>query len=71
MTRVTDEDLAYVKEHLDLSASEYAKVDAVIAELLALRKVADSAVKYHQADVDSESQPYDDMVAALIEAGAL
>jgi len=43
MTRVTNEDLAYVKEHLGLSAPEYAKVDAVIEELLALRKVADAA----------------------------
>ena len=45
--------------------------DAVRVELLALRKLANATVKFHKSDVDSESQPYDDMVAALIEAGAL
>ncbi len=69
MTRVTDEDLAYVKEHLGLSASEYAKVDAVIAELLALRKVADAAMKWAEQPCEPGPPPrLTDVERELIDA---
>lgn len=74
MTRVTDEDLERMAAMCasDVTDDRSALLgDAIRAELLALRKVAAAAARFHRADVDSESKPYDDMVEALIEAGAL
>lgn len=71
--RVSDEDLNYVMEHLDLGVREYALVDAVVAELMALRKVADAASRYLAAygeEDDAEMQTIlDVMEMALKEAG--
>ncbi len=63
MTRVTDDDLDAIALAMKTTASTKTikRWAAVHAELLALRKVADAAARFHKADVDSESKPYDDM----------
>jgi hypothetical protein len=74
MTRVTDDELERMVMMCASDVTDDCRAllgDAIRAELLALRKVADAAVKFHMADVDSEAEPYYDMVLALIEAGAL
>jgi hypothetical protein len=72
MTRVTDEDLEWLAGYYLGDSSKAARiVREMRAELLALRKVADAAVRYHKTEAADEWRPYDDMVEALIEAGAL
>lgn len=64
--KVDDETLDYVKNWLGLSVGEYAKVDAVVAELMALRKVAEAAAVF--ADY-VEGRGRRQLLDALKEAG--
>jgi len=70
MTRVTDEDLAVVQRHtpwttdVDERSRHRQCINAVIDELLALRKVAEAAVRYCGSPTG-----YRALKAALREAG--
>lgn len=70
---VSDEDLAYAREHLGLNIHDYGIVDHIIAELVALRKVAEGALALERAmkgiPCECNDKSCEVMCKALREAG--
>lgn len=74
--KVSDEDLESVRNDLSIGVREYQKVNAVVVELMVLRKVADAASKLvdeiNTADLIDDipdSVEYADVLEALAKAG--